>query len=258
MRKLSKWCVLLFLVLGGSAFAQNNPQVGQAITVGIFSLYPPFIYSPSIGFDVNLMQQICQQQGLQCTFVMRTMDELLTDLKQSHGQLDAAISAISITQKRLQDDLFAGPYYQDTMSFLGNDNTPTTITLLQLKDKKIGAVKSTIFYYYLVSVFGSDDNIKLYDSQDDLLQALQEKKVDAITLDTPVAKYWQMKSACKLKVVSAPIKIPGDEGYGIVVRKNNPALKAHLEQGLAVIKANGEYNRLVNTYLSEPFTTCSS
>lgn len=280
IKKSLTLCLLLFACFC-SAFSDNAQPVSSAITVGVFYLYPPFVYSTSIGFDVNLMQAICDSQQLQCTFVNHTMDELLSDLSKPSGQVDVAISAISITRARSQYVSFVGPYYQSTMSFLAKAGVATDINLLQLKNKKIGTLKSSIFYYYLKNMygntdhsktddqgsiysylknffgnFGNDDNIKIYDGQNDLLQALTNNDVDVITLDTPVAEYWQNQSECKLKVVGPAIKIPSDEGYGLVLRKNNPALKVLLEQGLQRVSYNRTYARLVDTYLSGHLNKC--
>lgn len=240
----------------GTAFAANTAPPSRAVTIGVFSLYPPFVYNNAIGFDINLMQAICTQEALQCTFVNGTMEELLGDLSKPQGKLDIAISAISITKERSKTLAFVGPYYQSTMSFVANEDMPTAITLAQLKGKTIGVEKSTIFYTYLVNYFGNDDNIKVYSSEGDVLEALHDEDVDAIVMDTPVAEYWQTKSNCKLKIVSAPIKIPGDFGYGMVIRKNNPALGAILNQGLQTIESNKTYARLVDTYFSGQTLAC--
>lgn len=245
--------VVLLLSCAGLAMAQVN---SSKITIGTLYLSPPFVYNAFTGFDINLMQAICVKEHLQCQFVHTTFDSLMTELRLSNSKINVAISAISITDRRSQNYLFVGPYYQSSMSFLAKEEKNPRLSLAQLKQKSVGVMQGTIFYGYVQGILAGANNIKSYDTEEDMLAALGDGKVDVISLDTPVAEYWQNKSNCQLKIISAPIKIPGDYGYGIVLHKADVRLQAKLAEGLALIKADGTYATLVDTYFGKQRLSC--
>lgn len=228
----------------------------RPIVIGV--LYdPPFVYNVSTGFDVEMMTNICTSQKMECRFVLTTLDAAFVDLKAKTGRLDAAVGAISITAQRAMYFAFVGPYYQGTMSLLArqgqlNVQAPLSAFLKQ----NIGVEKGSTFYHYLAETAKTDEHLKIYEDSNELLQALTDEAVDAIALDSPVAKYWQHKSHCKLQIVGPTVQIPHDEGYGIVLRLNDTALKTVLSQGLQKIQTEGAMARLIHLYLSDSLSYC--
>lgn len=257
MKMLMKKMIGIVFLFGcaGLAMAQVN---SQKITVGTLYLSPPFVYNAFTGFDINLMQALCVKEHLQCQFVNGTFETLMAELRLSNSKINVAISAISMTHQRSQDYLFVGPYYQSSMSFLAKEKKNSRLSLAQLKQKSVGVMSGTIFYDYVQSLLAGEGHIKTYDTEEDMLAALSDGKVDVISLDTPVAEYWQNKSNCQLRVISAPIKIPGDYGYGIVLHKADLRLQAQLTEGLALLKADGTYAKLVDTYFGKQRLTCAA
>lgn len=228
----------------------------RPIVIGI--LYdPPFVYNSSTGFDVEMMTNICTSQKMECRFVLTTLNAAFVDLRAKTGQLDAAVGAISITAQRANVFAFVGPYYQGTMSLLArqgqfNERAPLSAFLKQ----SIGVEKDSTFYHYLAEAAKTDEYLKIYEDSNEMLQALADEEVDAIALDSPVAKYWQQKSHCKLQVVGPAVQIPYDEGYGIVLRLNDTALKTMLSQGLQKIQTEGALARLIHLYFSDSLSYC--
>ena len=68
--------------------------------------------------------------------------------------------------------------------------------------------------------------------------ALQAGKVDAVVNDLPVTASIVKDSARGLKIIQ---EIPTGEQYGIGVAKTNPDLLKAINDGLAKVKASGEY-----------------
>lgn len=247
--------VIVALLLGCwiSAWSQSASKV---ITIGVDYFYPPFVYSTDIGFDIGLMRAICAKKHLSCRFVSEPFESLLTDLKRPQGRFDIAVGAISITEKRTKDYAFVGPYYHSTMSFLAKKRLEGHIGPKELATKKIGVLEDSTFYYYLKQVFGSDANLKVYTVTDDMLQALSDGDVDVISLDTPVAFYWQHKSNCTLSIIGEAIQLPGDQGYGIMVRKTDRVLRVTLEQGFQEVRADPYFSTLIESYFNSQILDC--
>lgn len=228
----------------------------KPIVIGL--LYdPPFVYNTSIGFDVEVMKNICVVQKVQCQFMLTTLDEVLSDLNAQQGKMDAAVGAISITAQRARTLDFVGPYFQGSMSVLARQGQLTdVVSLSTLVKHTIGVEKASTFYQYLAEAAHTDKHLKVYEDDNELLQALSDEAVDAIALDTPVAQYWQQKSHCKHRIVGPAIHIPFDQGYGIVLRQHDKALKILLNQGLQTIKSEGEMSRLIHLYFSDSLSKC--
>jgi ABC-type amino acid transport substrate-binding protein len=248
------WAAMLWSVFGiipAQALVTTKP-----IVIGI--LYdPPFVYNTSTGFDVEMMKNICVSQNVQCQFRQTTLDAALADLKGKTGKMDAAVGAISITAQRALTLDFVGPYYRGTMSLLARKGQLSdTVSLSTLTNQTIGVERASIFYQYLAEVAHTDKHLKIYEDDNDLLQALSNEEVDAIALDTPVAQYWQQKSHCKLHIIGPATQIPQDQGYGIVLRQHDKTLKKLFHQGFQDIQRQGELQRLIQLYFSDFLSIC--
>lgn len=75
----------------------------------------------------------------------------------------------------------------------------------------------------------------------DQIVALQAGNVDAAINDSPVMQFLTKDPSKGLKVIG---EAPTAELYGIAVAKGNPALLAAINDGLAKVKASGEYDKL--------------
>lgn len=98
---------------------------GQTLTVGIKE-FQPFVFLPeddntrAYGYSIDLWNAIAEKQGLQTQFVAyKSVPELLQAVQS--GQVDAAISGLSITSERLRGELrFSYPYYQSGLQLMVN------------------------------------------------------------------------------------------------------------------------------------------
>lgn len=249
--------VCLISMLGWSVASAQTAPIVRSVTIGVSYFYPPFVYSPSIGFDIGLMQGICTKEHWQCQFVAYTLEDMLKQLRSGNSKIDAAIGAISITEQRAKEVDFVGPYYQSSMSFVSRAEASNTLSLAQLKKAEVGTETASVFYAYLKNTLGLSD-ITAYDESNDMIKALSDHDVDVITLDTPVAEYWQKTSQCRLKIVGSAVKVPGDRGYGIVIRKGDKLFADALNDGLRAMYADGSYAHLVQMYFPPSNTMCFS
>src|SRR5699024_8719191 len=96
------------------------PALAQKITVGTHPFYQPFEYyneqNQLAGFDIELMQALCDELHAECQFTPIAFDNLVLSLKSR--KIDAAVSGMDITPERQQQVNFAGPYYQNSATFI--------------------------------------------------------------------------------------------------------------------------------------------
>lgn len=238
------------LVQGSIAFAAT---MTLRFATGYF--YPPFVYSSMgghpYGFDIALVNAVCAQLGVECTFSQMPLTELFNNLEA--GKLDAIVGAISITADRRAKVEFTNPYFKSTMSYLGKSKESYAVTPQNLKGKEIGVIKSSTFETYLEMTYGNNVKIKPYSSLEEAVMDLSNGDIDLLLMDTPVAEYWQTHSSGELKIMDKPLEdnVPSDEGFGIAVQKGNYPLVIAMNKALATIYANGTYDNLIDMYFAD-------
>lgn len=241
---------MLALFMSSSVFADTIKSIHFATE----ATYPPFEFMDASGqmkgFDIDIANAICQQMKVACTFSNQAFDSLIPSLK--IGKYDALVSALGITEDRKKQVNFTSSYYEPSGSFVAL--TSKHYSLANLAGKTIGIQTGSTFEKYLQDKFGNKVTIKTYASAQDAFLDLVSERLDVVLVDTPIAQMWlkQDKNADTYTVVEKPI-IDHDyfgAGYGIAIAKNNDELLSRINQALSVIKANGTYDKIVNTYFS--------
>ena len=105
--------ITMLLSMGTVAFADgiNGPMQKAKLTVGINAEFPPFEYYEGEelkGFDIDLMNYIGERIGFDIEFVNMSFDKLIPAVV--NGEVDCAISAITITKERESIIDYSNPY----------------------------------------------------------------------------------------------------------------------------------------------------
>lgn len=163
------------------------------------------------------------------------------------GNIDAAISAISMTPDRAKAILFSEPYYQSGLVVVVKDGNTEIKSMADLKGKKIavqigttGANKANKIAGATVREFNLGVNI--FD--------LKNGNVDAVVNDLPVVQvFLKEQKNSGVKVVGEPEE---SENYGIVMSQKNLDLAKELNTALAELKKNGEYGKIYEKWFGKP------
>lgn len=234
---------LLATALLATAFSANALD----ITFATEPTYPPFENTASdgriIGFDIDIANAICAELQANCTFQSHSFDSLIPSLK--FKRFDAAISAIDITADRAKQVNFTQPYYDSSANFIAVKGK----TSLD-RAKNIGVQNGTTFQQYIAEN-GKQYQIKSYATLQSAILDLKNGRIDIIFGDTAVLADW-MKSDDNLEFIGEKVTDPKffGHGLGIAVNHNNTELLEKLNQGLAAIKANGEYQKIYDVWMS--------
>ena len=105
--------ITMLLSMGTVAFADgiDGPMQKAKLTVGINAEFPPFEYYEGEeikGFDIDLMNYIGKRIGFDIEFVNMSFDKLIPAVV--NGEVNCAISAITITKERESVIDFSNPY----------------------------------------------------------------------------------------------------------------------------------------------------
>jgi len=215
--------LLLSAMLMGSAFAAN----AQEITFAMEPSYPPFETTNEkgeiIGFDVDVANAICKEI-----------------------RFDAAISAMDITEARAKQVSFSNAYYDSTASYVALKGKADLASA-----KTIGVQNGTTFQQYTAAET-KQYNAKSYASLQDAILDLKNGRIDIIFGDTAVLSDMISKEP-EIQFVGEKVtnKKYFGNGLGIAVNKSSKELLESLNKGLETVKANGEYQKIYDKWMTK-------
>ncbi|WEV45690.1 ABC transporter substrate-binding protein/permease [Streptococcaceae bacterium ESL0687] len=238
--------------------AKKATPVKSLYNISSDSLFAPFEFQDSsknyVGIDVDLLNAIAKNQGfnIKMNFVgfQTAVDQTLA------SQADGMIAGMSITDERKKVFDFSEPYFTANATIAVKDSNDTIKSYEDLKDKTIGVKNGTASQDFLEKNQDKYDyKIKVFDTADTMYESLNTASIDAFMDDEPVVKY-AIKQGKKFATPIEPEKI-GE--YGFAVKKGqNPELIEMFNNGLAQLKASGEYNKILDTYVGEATSTDES
>ncbi|MCD1224829.1 transporter substrate-binding domain-containing protein [Vibrio cholerae] len=220
----------------------------QEIKFVMEATYAPFEYMDENnqiqGFDVDLANALCKQLEAKCSFHNQAFDSLIPALK--FKRYDAAISAMDITEARLEQVNFSNPYYDNSAAFVSLAGK--VADQATLKGKRVGVQNGTTHQSFLLEQ-RSDVVAVPYSSYQDAFIDMKNGRIDSVFGDTAVVAEW-FKGDNNLEYVGERVTNPQyfGNGFGIAVNKDNQALLDQLNAALEAVKENGEYAAIFNKY----------
>lgn len=252
MKKLTTLASLFIAVtLAGNAIA----ALPSTLRFGTDPSYPPFeSKSPDgklVGFDIDLVNEICKRIDTKCVFVPGDFDGLIPSLKAQ--KIDAIISALSITEKRLQQIDFSDKLYAANARLVAPKGSTLQPTVASLKGKTIGVEQGTTQETYADKYWRpAGVNIVPYQAQDQVYQDLNAGRLDAAFQDEVQASEGFLKSAGGTNYGFAGPAVKDKAifgvGTGVGIRKGDKALTEAINQAIAAMHKDGTYDRLAKKY----------
>ena len=220
----------------------------QELTFAMEPSYPPFETTNEkgeiIGFDVDVANAICKEIQATCKFKGEAFDALIPNLKAK--RFDASISAIDITDARAKQVLFSDAYYDSTASYVTLKGKATLESA-----KNVGVQNGTTFQQYTVAET-KQYTTKAYASLQSAILDLKSGRIDMIFGDTAVLADMISKEP-EMQFVGEKVanKKYFGNGLGIAMHKSNKELAEQLNKGLTAIKANGEYQKIYDKWMTK-------
>jgi polar amino acid transport system substrate-binding protein len=160
------------------------------------------------------------------------------------GSVDFIASGMTATDERRKSVDFSEPYYSSKQTIIVRADDKTVSAVGDLKKKTVGVQAGTTGEIYVTEdVEGAD--VKSFKTVIDAALALKNGAIDAIVVDELPAKEI-VKRNPELKIVDDDFFT--DE-YAIAVKKGNPELLASINKTIATIKANGVYQKMLESYM---------
>lgn len=234
---------------------ENTEQTGETtegtdgvIKMGVSADFPPFeSYADDavtfVGFDIDLMQEICNRLGMELQIKDMNFDAIVTAVQT--GKLDVGVSGITITDERKESVAFSDPYFVASQSILVQKDSPIT----SYEDLVNGDYTAGVQLGTTGDIMASEKisgRVSQYEKYGDALAALLAGKNDCMVLDTGVADAFA--TANDLVVVGTFGEATDSENYGIAIAKENTELLEKVNGALAEMKEDGFIDELTAKY----------
>ncbi|MHB1317788.1 MAG: ABC transporter substrate-binding protein [Anaerolineae bacterium] len=199
------------------------------------------------GFDIDLLNAIAETMGFQVEWKNTAWDGIFAGLES--GDYDAIMSSVTIRDDRAEKYDFTEPYINSGQAIVVMADDAEIMSKDDLVGRKIGAQIGTTGAFAVEEI--ENATLSEYDTIDLALLDLVGGQVEAVVVDVPIAADYALASeqfAGKLKIVGDPIT---EEFYGALVNKGqNPEFVSMFNEGLAKVKASGQYDEIYTKWIS--------
>ncbi|AUH73004.1 arginine-binding periplasmic protein [Legionella sainthelensi] len=225
--------------------------VHAEIKIGTIHYYPPFIINKNQGFDIELMNYLCQKIKIKCSFVQMNENELFNALE--NRKVNLLIAGIMIPPHNEGNFIFSLPYLPVRAVFI----VPAQSKLKQeteLQGKKVGAandLNGEVFVDYLQTNYQNQLQVKKYDTPENLINDLENGSLSAAFVREFYANYWQNNGLANIRVLGKPREV--GNGMAIVAVPEEQPLIDKINKELQTIEKNGHYLKLYKTYFGDKY-----
>lgn len=199
------------------------------------------------GIDVEILDAVAKYEGFQYELTPMDFSGIIPALVS--GTIDGSIAGMNITDERKESVDFSDGYYESGSALIVNKDDTSITSFEDLKGKVAACKEGT------TGMNWCQDNadqygftVSIYPDSASMMLAVSNKQADFMIEDYPVISYQiaigEQKS---LKVAIDAIEEAPQNGFA-VKKGENATLLAMFNEGLAAIRANGTYDKIVNSY----------
>jgi polar amino acid transport system substrate-binding protein len=214
--------------------------------------YPPWFESNNPangkGYESAVAYAVAKQLGFSPAQVKWAHEPFNNSYAPGPKKFDFDINEISYTPQRAQAVSFSNSYYDVQQALVALKGAPivTKHSPADLKNYVYGDQVGTTSLAFINSQIQPTAQPKVFNTLNDVKQALQTHQIAALVTDTPTAQYIS-SSEISGSLMVAQFPSTG-EHYGLLFSKGNPLVSC-VNKALATLKSNGTLQKLQNKYL---------
>ena len=229
-----------------------SPVLGaDKIRIATEGAYSPFNYvNPKgelEGFDVDIAKALCEAMKADCSLATQDWDGMIPALQAR--KFDVIVASMAITEKRKQAIAFTNPYYYSVASYVVRKDSNFPDQVDALIGKNIGVQRATIHEETIKEMYADKVTIKTYDTNENCILDLQNKRLDAMIASRPLMGYFITNHPEAGFTFLLGMYNPVAAGIGI--RKEDTELLAKFNKALDTIINNGTYVQISNKWFGE-------
>ena len=252
---VSMWMILAAIVFVLSACGESesngdskdttNTSEEKVYKVGTDAAYAPMEYIDDkgdiVGIDVDVVNAIAEQAGIEVTFDNVGWEPLFTAVK--NGEVDIGMSSITINDERKETYDFTDPYFEANQLILVKEDAGIE-SLADLKDKKVAVQINTTGHEVAKKLQGDTcANILAYENLPIAIQEMLNGNAVAVIGDNAVVLDY-VKNNPKTKFKTIEDDSFEKEYYGLMVKKGNKELVDKLNKAIQELKDNGKLKEI--------------
>lgn len=221
------------------------------IVVGTNAEYEPFEFLDENGelkgFDIELMNAIAKQAGLEIEWIDMAFDSLIGSMEAGNVEMIAA--AIGPTAEREKSCDFSDVYYAGFQSIVTVKGTGYQ-TFEELEGKTIAVLEGS-----MSDMIASGENadygevaageVKRFKNAAQAIQELENGAADAVITDAVIAEKFVKDRDGAL--IGHEVEGTGEDSV-FAIKKGDAKLKEAVNKALAELKDNGTYDTIYETY----------
>ncbi len=248
---------------GTSASAGGSCEPGKLATheQGVLTVatdnpaYPPYFEdndpTNGEGFESAVAYAIGKQLGYPKAKVEWTTESFNSSFAPGPKDFDFDVNQISITPVREKAVDFSAPYYTANQAVvaLKSSNAADAKSLDELQDAKLGVQVGTTSLEAAEAEIEPNDRPEVFNSSNDVVQALKNEQIDAVVVDLPTALYLTAVQVPEATVVGQ-FSAPGGDQWGALLEKDSP-LTACVSEAIEALESSGELQKITDRWMSE-------
>jgi len=255
--------VLSALLVAGCSDRTTSPAAGTFAprTPGVLTVVTTDIPSPGFwqgtpahvtgGFEYELARLLAMRFGLRSVHVRTASFHRIVE-----GRLDGADLALDLitpTAERERSLAFSSPYLNSAPTAMVRTGTAIP-DLATAQDLRWGVVRGTTFVGIVNTLVGPDHPPRVYNDTPELVTALEDRQIDALLLDMPLAVVTANRSDGRL---TAAAQLPLTETIAAAMPKRLGNEEA-VDSALRAFTADGSINHLLRVWVGSAAANAES
>ena len=248
---------------GGSSSAaascSNSAIQSQLYAKGVLTVatdkpvYPPWFVNNKPtngqGYESAVAYAVAAQLGFKPSQVTWAYEPFDSSYSPGPKKFDFDVNEISYSTARAQAVTFSDSYYDVQQALVALKNSPivTKHSPADLKTYVFGDQVGTTSLQFINSQIQPSQTPKVFETLNDVKQALQTKQIAALVTDTPTAEFITTEIPGSTVVAQFPST---GEHYGLLFAKGNQLVTC-VNKALATLKGNGTLAKLTAQYLKD-------
>jgi polar amino acid transport system substrate-binding protein len=201
------------------------------------------------GYESAVAYAVAATLGFSKTQVKWVVEPFDSSYAPGPKRFDFDVNEISYTPQRAQAVSFSNSYYDVQQSVIALKGSPIVISHspADLKGYVFGDQIGTTSLSFINTMIQPTQTPKVFDTLNDVAQALATKQIAAFVTDTPTAQYITSSAEIPKSVMVGQFPSTG-EHYGLLFSKGDPLVSC-VNQALATLTSNGTLASLQKKYL---------
>lgn len=213
----------------------------KTFVIGVDDTFPPMGFrnkkNQIVGFDIDMAREAAKRMNLK--FKVQAINWDTKEMELKNDKIDAIWNGLSITDERKKAMDFTKPYLENDQVIVVKKDSGIK-TKADLAGKTVGCQKGSSAEDALMDdavgkkIKGGqatefDENVSAFED-------LNAGRIDAMVVDSVVARYYIAKHKSDFKVLGESLS---PEQYGVAVKKGNTQMRDAIQRALDDMKKDG-------------------